>query len=51
MSIRYRLGLVAAVCALCGCGPGNGLTMGRVSGLVTYNGQPVELGEVLRKGE
>jgi len=47
MGIRYRLGLVAAACALCGCGPGNGLTMGRVSGLVTYNGQPVELGEVL----
>jgi hypothetical protein len=33
--------------ALAGCGPGNGLTMGRVSGLVTYKGQPVELGEVL----
>jgi hypothetical protein len=47
MAIGYRLGLVAAVCAFCGCGPGNGLTMGRVSGLVTYNGQPVELGEVL----
>jgi hypothetical protein len=35
------------VSALAGCGPGNGLTMGRVSGLVTYNGQPVEFGEVL----
>jgi hypothetical protein len=40
---------VASVCALAlaGCGPGNGLTMGRVSGLVTYQGKPVELGEVL----
>jgi hypothetical protein len=38
---------VLAVYSLAGCGPGNGLTMGRVSGLVTYNGQPVELGEVL----
>jgi hypothetical protein len=47
MRIRTRLGLIAAVCAVCGCGPGNGLTMGRVSGLVTYNGQPVEFGDVL----
>ncbi len=47
MRIRTPLGLIAAVCALYGCGPGNGLTMGRVSGLVTYNGQPVEFGEVL----
>jgi hypothetical protein len=47
MRIRTQLGLIAAVCALYGCGPGNGLTMGRVSGLVTYNGQPVEFGEVL----
>jgi hypothetical protein len=38
---------VLAVYALAGCGPGNGLTMGRVSGLVTYNGQPAEFGEVL----
>jgi hypothetical protein len=38
---------LAAVCALAGCGPGNGLTMGRVSGTVTFNGKPVELGEVL----
>jgi hypothetical protein len=47
MRIRTRLGLIAVACALHGCGPGNGLTMGRVSGLVTYNGQPVEFGEVL----
>jgi hypothetical protein len=47
MRIRTQLVLIAAVCALYGCGPGNGLTMGRVSGLVTYNGQPVEFGEVL----
>jgi hypothetical protein len=47
MRIRSWLGWTAAACALAGCGPGNGLTMGRVSGHVTYNGQPVELGEVL----
>jgi hypothetical protein len=33
--------------ALAGCGPGNGLTMGRVSGVVTYKGEPVKFGEVL----
>jgi hypothetical protein len=38
------LGLAAA---LAGCGPSNGLTMGRVSGVVTYKGEPVEFGEVL----
>jgi hypothetical protein len=49
MRIRTWLGLAVAVCALApaGCGPGNGLTMGRVSGRVTYNGEPVEFGEVL----
>ncbi len=47
MRIRTWLGLIAAVGALDGCGPGNGLTMGRVSGIVTYKGQPVEFGEVL----
>ena len=36
-----------AAVAIAGCGPGNGLTMGRVSGVVTYKGEPVELGEVL----
>src|SRR5947209_15598459 len=38
---------LAAACALAGCGPGNGLTMGRVSGLVTYKGEPVEFGDLL----
>lgn len=37
----------ALALALPGCGPGNGLTMGRVSGVVTFKGQPVEFGEVL----
>jgi hypothetical protein len=39
--------LSASALALAGCGSDNGLNMGRVSGVVTYNGQPVELGEVL----
>jgi hypothetical protein len=47
MRICTWLVLTATACALAGCGPGNGLTMGRVSGLVTYKGQPVEMGEVL----
>ncbi len=38
---------MACAFAIAGCGADNGLTMGRVSGLVTYNGEPVELGEVL----
>ena len=38
---------LASAFVIAGCAPGNGLTMGRVSGLVTYNGEPVELGEVL----
>jgi hypothetical protein len=46
MRISFGLAVLTA-CALAGCGPGNGLTMGRVSGLVTYKGQPVEMGEVL----
>jgi len=37
-------GLVAAV--VVGCGPGNGLNLGRVSGKVTYKGKPVEYGSV-----
>ena len=32
--------MVTAACALAGCGPDNGLTMGRVSGTVTFNGEP-----------
>src|SRR5215471_4627100 len=53
MSMRIWLGRAASAAGLAlvllpaGCGPGNGLTMGRVSGVVTYNGQPVEFGEVL----
>ena len=42
--------VLLTVCAsmfCCGCGPDNGLTMGRVSGTVTYNGQPVEFGDIL----
>jgi hypothetical protein len=46
MRIRRWIYLAWAV-AIAGCGPGNGLTMGRVSGVVTYKGEPVELGEVL----
>src|SRR5262245_42547255 len=46
MRNRTWMGVVAA-CALVGCGPDNGLTMGRVSGVVTYKGDPVEFGEVL----
>lgn len=46
MQIRTWIFLASAA-AIAGCGPGNGLTMGRVSGVVTYLGEPVELGEVL----
>jgi hypothetical protein len=46
MRIRTCLGLVA-VCALAGCGAGNGLTMGRVSGTISYKGEPVEFGDVI----
>jgi hypothetical protein len=46
--MRYALWIVpAAACALAGCGPDNGLTMGRVSGVITYKGEPVEFGDVL----
>src|SRR5262249_62179239 len=31
---------------LIGCGPGNGLTLGRVRGTVTYKGKPVQNGFV-----
>jgi hypothetical protein len=49
MWMRTRLGpaISAVALTLAGCGPGNGLTMGRVSGMVTYKGAPVEFGEVL----
>jgi hypothetical protein len=46
--MRYPLGItLAAACALAGCGPDNGLTMGRVSGVITYKGEPVEFGDIL----
>ena len=46
--MRSSIGiLLVAACALAGCGPGNGLTMGRVSGVVTYKGEPVEFGDIL----
>ena len=48
--MRYRSlhGMSACgLCALAGCGPDNGLTMGRVSGVVTYKGEPVEFGDIL----
>ncbi len=38
--------LVAALIALSGCGPGNGLNLAKVSGKVLYKGQPVKNGTV-----
>jgi hypothetical protein len=40
----YAPGLLAA--ALAGCGPGHGLSLGRVQGKVTYKGEPVRYGQV-----
>ena len=46
--MRYPLWIMlATACAVAGCGPGNGLTMGRVSGVITYKGEPVEFGDIL----
>ena len=42
----YAPGLLAAALALVGCGSGNGLTLGRVQGKVTYKGEPVKFGTV-----
>jgi hypothetical protein len=44
----YAPGLLALALApaLAGCGPGNGLTLGRVQGKVTYNGAAVKYGTV-----
>jgi hypothetical protein len=44
-------GVLAAAAALvlaglAGCGPGHGLTLGRVQGKVTYKGEPVRFGTV-----
>jgi hypothetical protein len=48
--MRFAACMAVAACALCtlaGCGADNGLTMGRVSGLVTFKGDPVEFGDIL----
>jgi hypothetical protein len=39
--------VLLAACGLAGCGSDNGLTMGRVSGTITFKGQPVEFGDIL----
>jgi hypothetical protein len=41
---RFLVALLLAV--LAGCGPGHGLNLGRVSGMVTYRGEPVRYGFV-----
>ncbi|MHC5540614.1 hypothetical protein ACYOEI_20545, partial [Singulisphaera rosea] len=38
---------LASLGVLGGCSADNGLTMGRVSGTVTYRGEPIESGQVL----
>ena len=38
--------LVAALAGLAGCGPGNGLTLGRVHGTISLEGEPVRFGYV-----
>ncbi len=38
--------MLAAVLAAPGCGPDNGLTLGKVRGTVTYKGQPLHVGEI-----
>jgi hypothetical protein len=54
MSNEWRAGLALAVVLVlvlvlgpANCGPGNGLTLGRVRGKVTYMGEPVRWGNVL----
>jgi hypothetical protein len=37
---------VAALAGLAGCGPGNGLTLGRVHGTISVEGEPVRFGYV-----
>ena len=45
---RGSLALVALLLiSLPSCGPGNGLTLARVKGTVTYEGQPVKFGYIL----
>jgi hypothetical protein len=51
-SIRVRCHavlLVAVLTTLSACGPGNGLNLARVSGKVTYKGEPVKNGTVFFK--
>ena len=44
----YRLVFVVPlIAALGGCSSGNGLTLGKVRGTMTYDGEPVRGGEVL----
>jgi hypothetical protein len=38
---------LAILVGLAGCGPGNGLTLGRVQGKITYKGEPVRWGSVV----
>src|SRR6476661_7281939 len=38
--------LTAAMTTIVGCGPGNGLNLAKVSGKVTYKGEPVKDGTV-----
>src|SRR5438094_9539253 len=50
ITMRPRLSHLAAVpllAGLLGCGADNGLTLGRVRGTVTYEGQPVTYGQVM----
>jgi hypothetical protein len=42
----WRYAPVVMAVALAGCGPGNGLTLGRVQGKVTFKGEPVRYGTV-----
>lgn len=39
--------LALALLGLTACGPGNGLTLARVKGTVTYEGEPVKFGYIL----
>ncbi|WP_165250989.1 hypothetical protein [Paludisphaera soli] len=41
----------AVLLATTGCGPGNGLSLARVSGKVTYKGEPVTFGTILFEPE
>lgn len=45
--MRGRFVWIALAAGLAGCGPSNGLTLGKVRGTITYVGQPVRWGSVL----